>query len=93
MTLFKKIFLASTFVFVTSSAFAQQNTNYNTMSCKIIDQDGSLDGWYCRNSPGKIRCYADIEIDNGVKTRVWGGCGESYSDCWWNGSSRVDACE
>lgn len=62
-------------------------------NCAVADQNGTMDSIACRDFPGKIRCYADVRID--VKTfRVWGGCAESYSDCWWSGSAVVqDPCE
>ncbi|MCX5786415.1 MAG: hypothetical protein NTX59_12075 [Elusimicrobia bacterium] len=62
-------------------------------NCSVTAQDGTLDSWACRNSDGKIRCYADVNVD-GKTFRVNGGCAASYSDCWWSGSAAVkDPCD
>lgn len=83
---------ALSFMF-SASAFADVEVQ-SIQQCRVTDQSGTLDSWFCRNSQvGKIRCYADIELEHGAKTRVWGGCVGTYSDCWFNGSGRVDACE
>ena len=60
--------------------------------CTVNDQDGTLDSWACRDSDGKIRCYADVNA-NGSSFRVYGGCFASYSDCWWNGAGAVNPCD
>lgn len=93
MKLLRTVLATTAIILATSSAFAQESVDYAYEQCRVTNQSGTIDVWGCRNSEGKIRCYADIElVESGVKTRVWGGCGSSYSDCWWNGNSRVDAC-
>lgn len=94
MKLLRTALATTALILATSSVFAQNSVSYPIYQCKVIDQSGTQDSWACRDSEaGRIRCYADIEIvEVGVKTRVWGGCAGSFSDCWWNGNSRVDAC-
>lgn len=66
----------------------------NPGKCTLVDQSGSMEPWECRDSKtGNIRCYADVKYANGTNMRVWGGCFDSYSDCWWNGDGAVDPCE
>jgi hypothetical protein len=84
-------------VIPTAAPTAQMNImscNPDPGQCKIVDQDGSSEPWDCRDSKtGTIRCYADVEYENGTKLRIWGGCYGSYSDCWWSGPGHVDACD
>ena len=62
-------------------------------SCSIVDQSGTLDSFACRNSEGKTRCYADIDVD-GTPFRVYGGCYPTHMDCWSNGVGAVkDPCD
>ena len=85
--------VSALFFMFSASAFADADTQ-SFQQCRVIDQSGTIEPYACRNSTlGSIRCYADIELEHGAKTRVWGGCVGTYSDCWWNGSGRVDACE
>ena len=61
--------------------------------CTVTDQNGDIDSWACRDSEGKIRCYADVNV-NGNSFRINGGCAASFSDCWSNGASAVkDPCD
>ena len=83
---------ATALIFFGTTALAQETIDYSFQQCRVVDQSGSIDSWACRKSDGKIRCYADIELEGGAKTRVWGGCASTYSDCWAFGDSRVDAC-
>jgi len=85
------IFMGAVFLSA-SSVFAQAGLQ-RTEHCTVVDQDGTLNLWACRNSEDKIRCYADVRFDDGKTARVWGDCVKSFQDCWWNGDSRVDACE
>lgn len=79
-------FIFSSFAFADSSAQGYEQ-------CRVISQNGTLDVSACRNSKvGEIRCYADIQLESGAKTRIWGGCVADYFECWSQGSSRVDAC-
>ena len=89
----KHFILSSLVVMSSLSAFASEEVNYQMYSCRVIDQSGTLDSWACRNSPHKIRCYADIELENGSRTTVYGGCYPSYSDCWSLGEGAVNACD
>jgi hypothetical protein len=85
--------VAALFFMFSTSAFADENVQ-GTEQCRVVDQSGSIEPYACRNSTlGSVRCYADIELEGGAKTRLWGGCVSTFSDCWWNGSGRVDACE
>ena len=69
-----------------------ENCDPNPGSCRVIDQSGSIEPWECRNSDrGNIRCYADVEYQNGTRLRLWGSCVGSYSDCW--SSDSVDPCD
>ena len=70
-----------------------QSCDSDPGQCRIVDQSGTLEPYDCRNSDGNIRCYADVEYDNGTRLRVWGGCYESFSDCWSTGPGAVDACD
>jgi hypothetical protein len=65
----------------------------NPGQCKVVDQSGTIESWECRNSTGKIRCYADVQYENGTKLRIWGGCYDSYGDCWGSGEGKVEACD
>ncbi|NUM89059.1 MAG: hypothetical protein HUU37_07640 [Bdellovibrionales bacterium] len=73
-------------------AMAPMNCDPNPGSCRVVDQSGTIESWECRNSEGNIRCYADVEYQNGTRLRVWGGCVSSYGDCWSTGSSAVNPC-
>ena len=74
------------------SSRSAESCDPNPGSCKVIDQSGSLEPWECRDSDGKIRCYADVEYGNGTRLRIWGSCVSSYSDCWGSGAGNVDPC-
>lgn len=74
-------------------ARAQDGCNPDPGRCTVKDQSGSMEAWECRDSEGKIRCYADVEYENGTRMRVWGdGCYQTYSDCWSTGPGAVDPC-
>lgn len=76
------------------NATAHESCDPNPGQCRVKDQSGSLEPWECRNSTtGNIRCYADVEYENGTRLRIWGGCYDSYSDCWGTGDGAVEACD
>ena len=64
-------------------------------SCKVTNNSGSLDGWFCRNDDGgSIRCYAEVEFENGSTATIQGSaCYSSYSDCWSSGEGAFDPCD
>jgi len=70
-----------------------RSADKSTRGCTVKNQSGSIDSWECRNSPGKWRCYAEVEV-NGKPFRINGACAESLGDCFWSGSSAVkDPCD
>ena len=66
----------------------RKNVKSGKNGCTVTGQSGSIDSWACRNSDGKIRCYADVDV-NGKSFRVYGGCVSSYSACWASGAGAV----
>lgn len=62
--------------------------------CRVTSQSGSIDGWFCQNQEGNIRCYADVEWEgDSEEKRIYGSCAESHSDCWSTGDSAIDPCD
>lgn len=76
---------------------------YADQSCEVLDNDGTIDGLFCRNSEFKIRCFADVKYADGSTGSVFSGtseagdsididkntCYQSYSDCWTFGIGAV----
>jgi len=92
------------FTFTVSSVMADGNHVANNMElsayeqlnfmsdnkCKIKDQSGTIDV-FCKG--GSIRCYADVEFENGIEMTIKGGCFSSYADCWSSGPGAVNPCD
>jgi len=77
---------------------AQNSSNVNSgyygsndISCSIEDQSGTIDVSFCSGQSNSIRCYAEVEFENGSESKIMGGvCVDSFSDCWSSGEYRVE---
>jgi len=72
------------------------NQSYNSpVSCRVKNHSGTLDISFCRssNNSNRIRCYAEIEYENGSEKKIMGSvCVRSYSDCWSKGVVCCQTC-
>jgi len=88
----KKFFLLNRFLLaIILSAYSFSAIAHE--SCKIKDQSGSAEAYWCWNHKQKntIRCYADVQYNDGTEGKVWGKtCYRSYADCWWSGKGKVE---
>jgi hypothetical protein len=69
---------------------------FDSGSCKVVDQSWSMEPLYCTNhgypTEQPYRCYAVIETE-GHRVKVWGGsCYATSFDCAF-GEGKVEACD
>lgn len=56
----------------------------NYKKCELENNSGTIDISFCKdNDNGRIRCYAEVEYEDGSESKIMGQrCVESFSDCW-----------